>query len=283
MLHQGILLLDKEAGVTSRRIDNILQKRFQTKKVGHLGTLDPFATGLLIVAVGKATKCLPYLESDYKTYQATLKLGEKTSTGDPEGEVVMVKAPSCHEKEEIQSCLDSFLGFSEQLPPMTSAIKIEGVPLYKKARKGLEVERKKRKIEVKSIRLLSLEGDIVRFEATVSAGTYMRSLGEDIAEKLGEIGHLTELRRTEVGSLSVSLAKKLGEISEEDFLSPGPVLNMRKIQVQGKQKEDALNGKPLRLQGIEDPLVALLDGEEALAVYSYSEEKQAYTCLRGLF
>lgn len=283
MLHQGILLLDKEAGVTSRRIDNILQKRFQTKKVGHLGTLDPFATGLLIVAVGKATKCLPYLESDYKTYQATLKLGEKTSTGDPEGEVVMVKAPSCHEKEEIQFCLDSFLGFSEQLPPMTSAIKIEGVPLYKKARKGLEVERKKRKIEVKSIRLLSLEGDIVRFEATVSAGTYMRSLGEDIAEKLGEIGHLTELRRTEVGSLSVSLAKKLGEISEEDFLSPGPLLNMRKIQVQGKQKEDVLNGKPLRLQGIEDPLVALLDGEEALAVYSYSEEKQAYTCLRGLF
>ena len=283
MLHQGILLLDKEAGVTSRRIDNILQKRFQTKKVGHLGTLDPFATGLLIVAVGKATKCLPYLESDYKTYQATLKLGEKTSTGDPEGEVVMVKAPSCHEKEEIQSCLDSFLGFSEQLPPMTSAIKIEGVPLYKKARKGLEVERKKRKIEVKSIRLLSLEGDIVRFEATVSAGTYMRSLGEDIAEKLGEIGHLAELRRTEVGPLSVSLAKKLGEISEEDFLSPGPLLNMRKIQVQGKQKEDVLNGKPLRLQGIEDPLVALLDGEEALAVYSYSEEKQAYTCLRGLF
>lgn len=283
MLHQGILLLDKEAGVTSRRIDNILQKRFQTKKVGHLGTLDPFATGLLIVAVGKATKCLPYLESDYKTYQATLKLGAKTSTGDPEGEVVMVKAPSCHEKEEIQSCLDSFLGFSEQLPPMTSAIKIEGVPLYKKARKGLEVERKKRKIEVKSIRLLSLEGDIVRFEATVSAGTYMRSLGEDIAEKLGEIGHLAELRRTEVGPLSVSLAKKLGEISEEDFLSPGPLLNMRKIQVQGKQKEDVLNGKPLRLQGIEDPLVALLDGEEALAVYSYSEEKQAYTCLRGLF
>ena len=283
MLHQGILLLDKEAGVTSRRIDNLLQKRFQTKKVGHLGTLDPFATGLLVVAVGKATKCLPYLEADFKTYQAILKLGEKTSTGDPEGEVILKKAPRPHPEEEVRACLESFLGFSEQLPPMTSAIKIDGVPLYKKARKGIEVERKRRRIEVRSIRLLSLQGDLIFFQASVSAGTYMRSLGEDIAEKLGEVGHLRELRRTEVGSFSLSQAKRIDEISEGDFLSPGPLLNMRKIQVEGKRKEDVKNGKPLILEGESAPQIALLDGEEPLAVYSYSEQKQAYVCLRGLF
>lgn len=278
---QGILLVDKEAGMTSRKVDNLLQKKFLTKKVGHLGTLDPFATGLLIVAVGKATKCLPFLDSSSKTYEAELLLGSKTSTGDLEGEEILRKDPKIHEKQEIEETLSSFLGESTQIPPMSSAIKVDGVALYKLAHKGQEIERKPRKIVISSIRLLSQEGPRIRFEATVSSGTYIRTLGEDIAERLGEVGHLVSLRRTKIGSVDVMKAKRIAEVSEGDLLNPLPFITLPKIEATEKQSEAIKNGKAMALDSIESE-VCLFFQEEALAVYTKGEDG-LYRSKRGLF
>ncbi|MDD6917191.1 MAG: tRNA pseudouridine(55) synthase TruB [Candidatus Enteromonas sp.] len=278
---QGILLVDKEAGMTSRKVDNLLQKRFLTKKVGHLGTLDPFATGLLIVAVGKATKCLPFLDSSSKTYEAELLLGSKTSTGDLEGDEILRKDPRIHEKQEIEETLSSFLGESTQIPPMSSAIKVDGVALYKLAHKGQEIERKPRKIVISSIRLLSQEGPRIRFEAEVSSGTYLRTLGEDIAERLGEVGHLVSLRRTKIGSVDVRKAKRIAEVSEGDLLSPLPFITLPKIEATEKQSEAVKNGKAMILDSHESE-VCLFFQEEALAVYAKGEDG-LYRSKRGLF
>ncbi len=278
---QGILLVDKEAGMTSRKVDNLLQKRFLTKKVGHLGTLDPFATGLLIVAVGKATKCLPFLDSSSKTYEAELLLGSKTSTGDLEGMEILRKDPGIHEKQEIEETLSSFLGESTQIPPMSSAIKVDGVALYKLAHKGQEIERKPRKIMVSSIRLLSQEGPRIRFEAEVSSGTYLRTLGEDIAERLGEVGHLVSLRRTKIGSVDVRKAKRIAEVSEGDLLNPLPFITLPKIEATEKQSEAVKNGKAMILDSHESE-VCLFFQEEALAVYTKGEDG-LYRSKRGLF
>ena len=278
---QGILLVDKEAGMTSRKVDNLLQKRFLTKKVGHLGTLDPFATGLLIVAVGKATKCLPFLDSSSKTYEAELLLGSKTSTGDLEGEEILRKDPRIHEKQEIEETLSSFLGESTQIPPMSSAIKVDGVALYKLAHKGQEIERKPRKIVISAIRLLSQEGPRIRFEAEVSSGTYLRTLGEDIAERLGEVGHLVSLRRTKIGSVDVRKAKRIAEVSEGDLLNPLPFITLPKIEATEKQSEAIKNGKAMILDSRESE-VCLFFQEEALAVYAKGEDG-LYRSKRGLF
>lgn len=275
-------MLDKEEGMTSRKIDNILQKRFSTSKVGHLGTLDPFATGLLLIAIGKGTKCLPYLDSSRKTYVASLSLGEKTSTGDKDGEVVCFKEPSLHEEDEIRRVLDSFLGKSLQLPPMSSAIKVDGVPLYKYSHKGIEKERKPRPIEVFSIRLLSYSSATIVFEVEVSSGTYIRTLGEDIASRLGELGHLIALRRTKVGEVKVEDAKKLGEIGEGDIVEPTPFLNLSKIEILKEKVQDVYNGKKMLLEGVSEPEVALLYNGLALAVYQ-KEEDGLYASKRGLF
>ena len=274
-------MVDKEAGMTSRKVDNLLQKRFLTKKVGHLGTLDPFATGLLIVAVGKATKCLPFLDSSSKTYEAELLLGSKTSTGDLEGEEILRKDPRIHEKQEIEETLSSFLGESTQIPPMSSAIKVDGVALYKLAHKGQEIERKPRKIVISSIRLLSQEGPRIRFEAEVSSGTYLRTLGEDIAERLGEVGHLVSLRRTKIGSVDVRKAKRIAEVSEGDLLNPLPFITLPKIEATEKQSEAIKNGKAMILDSHESE-VCLFFQEEALAVYTKGEDG-LYRSKRGLF
>src|SRR5574344_800794 len=176
-MKNGILLVDKEAGLTSRDVDNALQKRFATRKVGHLGTLDPFATGLLIVGINNGTKFLPYLDDSRKSYLATLKLGETTSSLDPDTPVTETKEiPSLTEKA-VADVLRSFIGKSEQLPPMTSAIKVDGEPLYKAAHEGREVERKTRSIEVYSLNLVELLKDAIVFTCSVSRGTYIRVLG----------------------------------------------------------------------------------------------------------
>ena len=209
----GIFLIDKEAGMTSRKVDNILGKRYGSHAVGHLGTLDPFATGLLIVAINKGTKLLTYLNDGDKTYEATLLLGEKTSTGDLEGEVIEKKDIPNISKEKLDEVLRSFLGNSLQIPPKFSAIKVNGVPLYKSARQGKEVEVKPRDITIYSLEG-TIEGKTIHLKAKVSKGTYIRTLGEDIAEKLGTVGHVTALRRTSIGDLSVNEAKKIDDLKD---------------------------------------------------------------------
>lgn len=281
-MKDGILLLDKEEGMTSRKVDNLIAKKFLNKKVGHLGTLDPFATGLLLVAVGKATKFLPYMDSSYKTYVAKLVLGKKTDTGDLTGNFIETNEVPSLDETLIEEAFAGFLGVSYQLPPMTSAIKIDGVPLYKLAHKGKTKEREKRQIEIKELSCLELGEGYLIFKAKVSSGTYIRTLGEDIAEKLGTVGYLESLRRIEIGSIPVSKAKKLDELSEDDFLSPSPFVNLERVQLSEKQIVDVKNGKKILLPQAENDEVVLMDGADAIAVYA-REEGSLYVSKRGLF
>lgn len=277
----GIFVLDKEAGVTSRSLDNALAKRFGCKKVGHLGTLDPFATGLMLLAVGKATKCLPYLSDGKKTYIASLVLGKKTSTGDKDGEVILEKEIPTITDKEILSCLLSFLGKGKQIPPMTSAIKINGEPLYKKARKGIEVERKSRDIEIYDIRLLLRLGKRIDFMVCVSSGTYIRTLGEDIAEKLGCVGYLDSLRRIAIGNIDIREGKKLENLELSDLKNPLRYISLPLIEAREDQIKLIQNGVALSLENVPDQF-CFYRQEEALAIYQ-KEEDGRYHCLRGLF
>ena len=276
----GIFLIDKEAGMTSRKVDNILGKRYGTHAVGHLGTLDPFATGLLVVAINKGTKLLPYLSDGDKVYEATLLMGEKTTTGDLEGEIIQKKKIPDISKEILDDVLHSFLGKSQQIPPKFSAIKVNGVPMYKAAIQGKEVEIKPREITVYSLEG-SVDGNLIHFTAKVSKGTYIRTLGEDIAEKLGTVGHLISLRRTLVGDIPVSKAKKVDDIKEEDILSGIELIDLPKIELSEEDEWKAKNGQKLIFETKEDK-VLLIRSNSLVAVYKRKEDN-TFVPERGLF
>lgn len=276
----GIFLIDKEKGITSRRVDNLIGKRFGTHSVGHLGTLDPFATGLLVVAINKGTKLLPYIEDGDKTYEAVLTLGTKTSTGDPEGEVIETKEVPSITKEQLDAVFASFIGKSQQIPPIFSAIKVNGVPMYKAARNGQEVELKPRDIEIYAL-TGEIEGNTIRFTAKVSKGTYIRTLGEDIANKLGTVGHLEELRRTEVGNIKVTEAKHIDDLLDEDINSGITLINLPTIELNEQGETRAKNGQKLFFK-TEHDRVLLTRNNNLVAVYVRKEE-DIFVTERGLF
>lgn len=282
-MENGIVLLDKDAGMSSRDVDDALEKLFKTKKVGHLGTLDPFATGLLVIGLNKGTKFLPYLDDSKKSYIATLKLGFHSSTGDPEGEITPGDPLPELTQEGIAGILNGFLGKSEQLPPMTSAIKVNGEALYKAAHRGEVVERKPRAIEIFSINLVSYQKDEIVFTTTVSRGTYIRVLGEDIARALKSSGYLTSLRRLSIGDFRIDLAKKLNELSEKDMMDPTLFIHtMKHIEIDEADVARVKNGAPMTLAQDYGEKVLLVLHEEALAVYARTRDVY-YHSERGLF
>ena len=283
-MKDGILCIDKPGGMTSRHVDNVLMKRFGQAKIGHFGTLDPFATGVLVIAIGKGTKFLPYLDDAWKCYEATLELGIETSTGDPEGDILQKGEVPSFSNEQIQATMKSFLGVSAQIPPMTSAIKIHGVPLYKKAHKGQEVERQPRSITVKEMKLLSYENHTLRFSCTVSKGTYIRVLGMDLAKRLGTIGYLSALRRTKLGPFSLSDCHPLDTVTENDVTDPSCYLQGYPIyEVKPEEKKRIMDGASLTLPSFLGDKILVKDGEQVLAVYRYVPEKGRYEAERGLF
>lgn len=194
----GILLLDKPTGITSNKALQQVKHALEAKKAGHTGSLDPLASGLLPLCFGEATKVSSYLLEADKTYEVTAKLGSKTDTADSDGEIIETQAVPDLSIEQIQTVLESFLGDSEQIPPMYSALKHEGQRLYKLARQGEVVERKPRAIHVSQIEFISYDNEDLSLRVTVSKGTYIRSLIEDIAVMLGTLAHVTVLRRTGV-------------------------------------------------------------------------------------
>lgn len=204
---EEIIFVDKPAGITSfgavARVRRILSQREGKKvKVGHTGTLDPFATGLLILMAGKATKkAMEFTKLD-KVYEATVRLGATSTTGDPEGEIVETgaKIPTL---EEIQTIIPQFTGKIKQRPPIFSAIKIDGQRAYNLARKGKEVEMPEREVEIYSLDILSYEAPILKIRTHVSSGTYIRSLAEDMGKALGCGAYLTELRRTQIAEYKI--------------------------------------------------------------------------------
>ena len=213
----GVLLVNKEEGLSSFDVVRKIKKALNTKKVGHCGTLDPLATGLLVVTVGKALKISRFLESDEKEYIATIKLGEKTATLDREGEIIEKKAIVPFSKEDIEKVFNSLIGITKQKPPIYSAVSVNGKRLYEYARENIEVEIKERDIEIKKLELLEFDNDSIRYKVVCSKGTYVRVLCETIANKLNNIGYMTSLIRTRIGKLTLDNAYSLDRIEKDDY------------------------------------------------------------------
>ena len=213
-MKDGFLLIDKECDYTSRDVCNIIAKIFDAKKVGHAGTLDPFATGLLIVALNNATKALSYIEGQYKTYEATLLLGSKTSSGDLTGEVIETKEVPDIKKEQVIDVFQSLIGESEQTVPITSAVHVNGRKLYHYAHLNQEVELPKRTIDIKTLELLEFNLPVMKFKATVSKGTYVRTLGETIADV--ESPDTEEVETEAVEAVSEEEQTEAEEVSESE-------------------------------------------------------------------
>lgn len=210
----GTLLIDKEKDWTSFDVVAKLRGIVRIKKIGHAGTLDPLATGLLVVCVGKATKIIDHFQGMPKIYRAVVKLGATTKTDDAEAEEENVRDCSFLQNEHVEQVVQSFTGDIEQIPPMFSAIKKNGVPLYKMARKGQEIEREPRRVRIESITITDVALPYLHIDVLCSKGTYIRSLARDIGEKLGCGGYLSSLRRTAIGSLNVDEAVHIGDIQE---------------------------------------------------------------------
>ena len=195
----GILLLDKPLMLSSNHAIQKIKKQFNIRKVGHTGTLDPLATGLLPVCMGQATRISRFLINSDKTYRALIMLGTRTSTGDKEGEIIETCSSDVSTNTAyIDKVLKSFIGEQKQIPPMYSALKHNGERLYKLAQKGLNVSRKARSINIYSIDLISINDDYLEVIIECSKGTYIRTLAEDIAKKLGTVGHIYQLRRLNI-------------------------------------------------------------------------------------
>src|SRR5678816_2268099 len=208
----GAVLIDKPAGPTSHDIVDAIRRQFGLKKVGHCGTLDPNATGLLIIVLGRGTKLSERLMSDDKVYEGTIKLGEATDSYDSDGELTGSLPVPPLTLDELNKAGEEFVGDIMQTPPMVSAIKKDGVPLYKLARKGVEVERKPKLIHVYTYRFTSYEEPLGRFRVACTKGTYVRSLVHELGEKAGCGAHLTALRRITSGRFDVADALPLDEV-----------------------------------------------------------------------
>lgn len=205
----GFVVIDKPAGITSHDVVSRVRRILGTRKVGHTGTLDPFATGVLPVAVNDGTKAIPFLDEGLKCYEAVMQLGVATDTLDMTGEVIREAQWSSITREDVLSVLGKFTGHLSQIPPMYSAIKRDGQPLYKLARQGQVVERSARDIQIHSLELLSFAPPMVGFRVVCSRGTYVRTLADDMGRQLGCGCALKELRRTASGPFSISAAVTL--------------------------------------------------------------------------
>lgn len=211
----GIVNIYKEKGYTSHDVVAVLRKVVGQKKIGHTGTLDPDATGVLPVCLGRATKVCELLTDHDKTYEALLLLGKMTDTQDISGEVLEERDPGDLTEEEVRSCIESFIGEYDQIPPMYSALKVNGKKLYELAREGKTVERKSRKVQIHGIRILEMNLPHVRMEVDCSKGTYIRTLCHDIGEKLQVGGCMEELERTKVGRFLKEDAVTLDEVRQK--------------------------------------------------------------------
>ena len=265
----GALLLDKPVGVTSNRALQEVKRLLKAKKAGHAGTLDPLASGLLVLVFGEATKFAgPLLDAD-KEYLATLRLGSRTSTGDAEGEVLETRAVRAT-AADVEAALARFRGPIDQVPPMHSALKRDGVPLYKLARKGRSVERPARPVRIAELELLGYEAPLAELRIRCSKGTYIRSLGEDIGAALGTGAHLAALRRTGSGRFRVEEAMTLDELRAR----PAPEVRLLGLselladfpatELDAAAEARLRNGQALKISGLQAGLCALYRADGAL-------------------
>jgi len=274
----GILLLDKPSGITSNKALQTARYALRAKKAGHTGSLDPLASGLLPLCFGEATKISSYLLEADKTYEVTAVLGVKTDSADSDGEITERQVVPDLSLQQITSVLESFLGSSQQVPPMYSALKQNGVRLYKLAREGQVVERKPRDIHISVLELLEYDKNTISLRATVSKGTYIRSLVEDIAKALGTLAHVSILRRTGVAPYSnpdmCSLENfiELPEAEQLQHLMPitSALAHWESVQLDERQSADLKQGKTVQMSGYtaQDLVLVLTPKGQALAIGS---------------
>ena len=272
---QGIIIINKPKGFTSQDVVSKVKKILNVKKAGHTGTLDPMATGVLPVLLGEYTKLSKYLIEHNKTYIAKIKLGEKRSTGDQEGEVIERKNVDIEllNKVDLEDTLKSFIGKQEQIPPMYSAIKVDGKKLYEYARQGIEVKVEPRNIEVYELELLSFNKELYEIEIRVSCskGTYIRVLCEDIAEKLKTVGYMSSLNRILVDNFSLDTAIDFETLEKEkdnkEFLERNIILmekvfeKLPKLKLNSRKLQLFLNGVMLTYN-VEDGVYNIYDEKD---------------------
>ena len=262
--------MDKPAGLTSHDAVQRVRRALRTKQAGHTGTLDPFATGLLIVLVGRATRLARFVESEAKTYLATARLGVRTATDDLTGAVIEERDAEQVSLERVREALAGFVGEQRQRPPSYSAKHVGGERSYRLARRGEAVEPPETTVTVHRIELVAWEPPAVSFRATVSAGTYLRAIGRDLGERLGVGAHLTALRREAIGGLRVDDALPLDQVGPDALQPPARVLgHLPAVELDPAAKAAVMQGRAVADGGavvVPGLPVVLLAGDELVAV-----------------
>ena len=266
----GIIVINKLKNCTSHDVVR-KAKKILNEKVGHTGTLDPNATGVLPLLVGKGTQISKYLINHDKTYEAVLKLGEKTDTADIEGQIIETKEvqPSNLEKENVEKVLKSLIGKQEQIPPIYSAIKVNGKKLYEYARSGQNVEIEPRTIEIYNLELIKMENQEITYKVHCSKGTYIRTLCEQIAEKLETVGYMKDLKRTQVGEFKIENSATIEELEQEKdkyFITIEKYFEKcPQIQLNTKKLQLFLNGVQLTHE-LEDGIYTIYSEEKFIGI-----------------
>ena len=280
----GVLLVNKKEGLTSFDVVRKIKKALNTKKVGHCGTLDPLAKGLLVVTVGKALKISRFIEGDEKEYIATIKLGEKTTTLDREGEVIEKNEITSFSNDDIYKVFSSLTGVIKQKPPIYSAIQVNGKRLYEYARENIEVEIKEREIEIKELELLEYNDNFIKYRVVCSKGTYVRVLCETIANKLNNIGYMYDLVRTRIGKLNIEKSFTLEDIENGNYSLidiESSLSNFVVLTLKDRDLYKANNGNVLDFY-IEGNILVVDEKRETIALYEGDKENNRLICNRVL-
>ena len=278
----GIIVINKPKGCTSHDVVYKVKKMLK-EKVGHTGTLDPMAEGVLPLLIGKGTQCSKYLINHDKKYQVMLKLGVKTDTADSEGKIIEEENVNekILEENHVKETLSSFLGKQEQKPPMYSAIKVKGKKLYEYARKGQQIEVPTREIEIYSIELIKINKDekTIEFVVKCSKGTYIRSLCEDIAKKLGTIGYMEALKRLEVGKFNIDNSLTIEELEEKIIKNEKYLItieeffnNKKQIYLGEKDLIKFLNGVKLKNENTADDIYRIYSEDKFIGIGKVEKE-----------
>jgi tRNA pseudouridine55 synthase len=278
-LVNGFVIVDKPAGMTSHDVVYKIRKIASTKKVGHAGTLDPDATGVLVIGIGKATRLLTFVVADNKTYQATIRLGQSTTTDDAQGEIISQKSCENVDEKNVRDAIESFTGDIDQIPSSVSAIKVEGKRAYDLVRSGEKVELKSRRIHISAIDVHEITriDNFIDANITIhcSSGTYIRALARDVGKLLEVGGHLTSLRRIQSGQWSITQATKLEDLSMEKF----PLLSMASVAtsifpsvtVGVPEIEDLVQGRFIRVTHTPAETLAVIDKKPSLVALAHGD------------
>ncbi len=277
----GIIIVNKPVGYTSRDVVNKLNKILNTKKIGHTGTLDPIASGVLVICIGSYTKLVDELTSLDKEYIATIKLGLETDTLDTEGTILKEEMPKRLAISTIKDVLDSFKGKSIQEVPAYSAVKINGKKLYEYARNNEEIDLPKREIEVFDIELLSYQNNEIKFKVQVSKGTYIRSLIKDICHKLNALGTMSSLQRTKQGNFKLEQSFTIDDIENNKYmlLNIKDIFNYPVISLNEEEFSKVNNGNKICLNTKENKVILTYNNEE---IAIYIKDNDYYKCYKML-